>query len=101
MAALIGISFGQTKLYGRKSLEGAVACFLSCFLVAYLMFFRLDYPEQLAFWGALGATITELYNPNIISDNLSIPLVGGLCVKLIAHRLNVHIPFSISIPTSH
>lgn len=94
MAALIGISYGRIKI-GRKSLEGSIACFASCFLICVVMFWHVKWGEQLAFWGALAASITELLNPSFIDDNLSIPCVSGLAIHLIARRLDIVIPSSI------
>eukprot|EP00026_Physarum_polycephalum_P013172 Phypoly_transcript_13547.p1 GENE.Phypoly_transcript_13547~~Phypoly_transcript_13547.p1 ORF type:complete len:268 (+),score=20.47 Phypoly_transcript_13547:105-908(+) len=94
MAALVGISYGRIKI-GKKSLEGSVACFLSCFIICFLMFWHVKLGEQLAFWGALAATVTELLNPPFIDDNLSIPCVSALAIHLIALRLNIEIPNSL------
>lgn len=94
MAALVGISYGRIRI-GKKSLEGSVACFLSCFLICFLMFWHVNLVEQLAFWGAFAATMTELLNPSFIDDNLSIPCVSALAIHLIAQRLNIAIPNSI------
>jgi len=94
MAALVGISYGRIKI-GKKSLEGSVACFLSCFLICFLMFWHVKLGEQLAFWVALAATVTELLNPPFIDDNLSIPVLSALAIHLIAIRLNIEIPTSL------
>jgi len=94
MAALVGISFGRIKI-GRKSLEGSVACFISCFVIAFALFWNVSLGEQLAFWGALAATLTELLNPSWVDDNLSIPCMSGLAIQLIARRLQVTIPDAV------
>lgn len=94
MAALVGISYGRIKI-GRKSLEGSVACFLSCFLICLVFLWNVQWVEQIAFWGALAATLTELLNPSFIDDNLSIPCISGLVIQLIASRLNIAIPNSL------
>jgi len=94
MAAVVGISFGRTRI-GKKSLEGSVACFISCFLICYTIFFGIKFVEQLAFWGALVAAVTELFNPSFIDDNLSIPCMSGLAMHLIACRLEIPIPANV------
>eukprot|EP01097_Dermamoeba_algensis_P009649 TRINITY_DN6886_c0_g1_i2.p1 TRINITY_DN6886_c0_g1~~TRINITY_DN6886_c0_g1_i2.p1 ORF type:complete len:274 (-),score=32.08 TRINITY_DN6886_c0_g1_i2:130-951(-) len=90
-AALVGISYGRIKI-GKKSLEGSIACFISCFIIGSFILWRLDLCEQLAFWGALAATLTELLNPNMVDDNLSIPVISGFAIQLIASRLGITIP---------
>jgi len=94
MAALIGISFGRTRI-GKKSLEGSVACFSSCFLICYMIFFGIKFAEQLSFWGAIAAAVTELFNPSFIDDNLSIPIMSGLAMHLISLRLGIPIPHTV------
>ena len=72
-AALIGISFGKRKFtFVKKSLEGAIACFVSTFI------FALFYINPvIAFFGALGATVAELINLPV-DDNVRIPVISGL-----------------------
>lgn len=80
MAAIVGRRFGRTKLFG-KTLEGSLACFLSCFAVAWL------YPGDLFTWtqmigGALVATAFELV-PMPLDDNLRIALSAGFAMTLL------------------
>lgn len=77
-AALIGMNFGKRKfLFSKKSLEGALACFISTFI------FALFYINPLiAFFGAFGATLAELINIPV-DDNVRIPIISGLIMILI------------------
>mmetsp|Transcript_37432 Transcript_37432/g.85699 ORF Transcript_37432/g.85699 Transcript_37432/m.85699 type:complete len:321 (-) Transcript_37432:194-1156(-) len=84
-AALIGRSFGGEVLKmrkigrdGKKSIEGSLAMFTVNFLLAVTVFHEVHLREYPAFCGALIATITELYEPFNLNDNLTIPLFGGL-----------------------
>ncbi len=71
-AALVGKMWGRTKLLGRKSLEGSLACFMVCATIALV---QLQHPV-IGLIGALVATIVELL-PLQIDDNLTVPLVSG------------------------
>jgi len=88
MAALIGVSFGgevsSVKLgrAGKKSIEGSVAMFLVCFLIGCTIFASIELREYACFLGALVATITELYEPFGINDNLTIPVFASLGLQI-------------------
>ncbi len=71
-AALIGIRYGRIRL-GHKSLEGSLACFVVCLLIAV----PADLPLATKMIGAGSATIAELLPWGGLNDNLVIPLVAG------------------------
>ncbi len=76
-AALIGKQWGRTKLIAKKSLEGSLACFVVCALIALM-----KYHPVIALAGALVATLVELF-PTGLDDNLTMPLASGLVMQLI------------------
>ena len=73
-AALVGKKWGRTKLIGKKSLEGSMACFTICAICAMISLFWLNPIVGLV--GALVATLAELL-PLRIDDNLTVPLISG------------------------
>lgn len=78
-AAIVGMSFGKRKFTGmNKSLEGSIACFVSCFIFGLLW---LRNPI-LALGGALAATIAELGRIPL-DDNLKIPFGAGLVMTIL------------------
>ncbi len=78
-AALIGINFGRRKfIRNGKSLEGSLACFVSC-LIFGLFWLRNPW---LAVSGALVATVAELALINL-DDNIVIPLSSGLIMSIV------------------
>ena len=76
-AALIGKKWGRTKLFPQKSLEGSMACFLVCVLIALVKF-----NPVVAIVGALAATVVEVL-PIKLDDNLTMPLLSGLAMYLV------------------
>ncbi|HHV36516.1 MAG TPA: phosphatidate cytidylyltransferase [Candidatus Cloacimonetes bacterium] len=78
-AALIGINFGRRKfIRNGKSLEGSLACFVSCLIFGL---FWLKNP-WLAVSGALIATVAELALIKL-DDNIVIPLSSGLIMSIV------------------
>jgi dolichol kinase len=75
LAALIGRKFGRHK-FGRKSLEGSLACLAGTLLVAFV---APGLPLSMAVFGAFVATIVEAFS-GPIDDNVSVPLVSGLAM---------------------
>jgi dolichol kinase len=91
-AAMVGIPYGRTKIYHGKSLEGSIACFLVCVIIGISVFsHHIRLYEYITVFGALAATLTELFLDQI-NDNLTIPLISGLIMTLAQLRLNVQIP---------
>ncbi len=77
-AAMIGMNFGKRKFIRvNKSLEGSLACFVSCLVFGI---FWLKHP-WLALIGALTATVAELANVHL-DDNLKIPLLSALALSI-------------------
>jgi dolichol kinase len=85
VAALVGRRWGRVRLF-RKSLEGSLACFLSCLVVSYVLM-SVPPPGSTAHpvtWsallvGSLVATIVEVL-PIPLDDNFRIPLASGIAM---------------------
>jgi dolichol kinase len=78
-SAIIGKNYGKTKyMGGKKSIEGSLACFVSCLLVGLLIL-----NPFMAISGALAATFAEGYLIKV-NDNLSIPIVSGIILTLVS-----------------
>ncbi len=77
-AAMVGINFGKRKFkHMNKSLEGSLACFVSCFIFAL---FFVDNPVM-AFTGALAATLAEL-SKLPVDDNVEVPIVSAIVMTI-------------------
>ncbi|CAE7221876.1 DGK1 [Symbiodinium microadriaticum] len=85
-AALIGRSFGQSICSigigpgGKKSVEGSTAMFMTCFVFGCTLFSPVHLREYAVAIGSLVATLTELYEPLGINDNVTIPLLSGVAL---------------------
>eukprot|EP00931_Biecheleriopsis_adriatica_P080256 TRINITY_DN53610_c0_g1_i1.p1 TRINITY_DN53610_c0_g1~~TRINITY_DN53610_c0_g1_i1.p1 ORF type:complete len:285 (+),score=43.15 TRINITY_DN53610_c0_g1_i1:84-938(+) len=85
-AALIGRSFGQTVCSmkigpGRKkSVEGSAAMFMVCLVFGCTIFSQIHLREYAVVIGALAATLTELYEPFGVNDNVTIPILSGVAL---------------------
>eukprot|EP00300_Choanocystis_sp_HF-7_P007658 c15428_g1_i1.p1 GENE.c15428_g1_i1~~c15428_g1_i1.p1 ORF type:complete len:277 (-),score=44.33 c15428_g1_i1:152-946(-) len=92
-AAIIGVSFGGetcTVRVGReskKSVEGSVAMFIVCFIVGCFVFAEVHLREYAVFFGSFVATLTELYEPFKLNDNLTIPVMSGVAMIYAFHRI--------------
>jgi len=72
-AAIVGTRYGSIRIL-NKSLQGSLACFVSCYAVSRLLF-----DPTISFWAALTATFFELISSRL-NDNLSVPIFSGLMV---------------------
>lgn len=83
MASFFGILYGKShdKMQSNKSLQGAAASFIFCYLIT--LFFGLSYDANggllllFALCGAAIGSLAELISFKI-DDNLTIPLISGL-----------------------
>lgn len=88
-AALFGGRFGRTWVRARKSLEGALGCFLVCLAVALVAPLSPMWPDVpgMSVWarvaGSLVAALVE-FVPVGVDDNLGIPLLSGLAMQALA-----------------
>jgi len=83
LAALIGRRFGRHR-FGRKSVEGSLACLTGTLLVAI---FAPDLALPVALFGATVAAITEALSTRI-DDNISVPIISGLAMTLFSRILS-------------
>ncbi len=80
MAALVGRRWGRIRILD-KSLEGTLACLVSCLAIGYL--YPGDELRSLVIWtGAITATLFELL-PIPLDDNMRIPLAAGFAMTIV------------------
>ncbi len=83
VAALFGLTHGRTKIFGKKTLEGTIACLFACLLVAYILtkLPNLSFLLPVGLLGALAATIVEAL-PIEVNDNVVIPIFSGIVMQI-------------------
>ena len=84
MATAVGERFGRTKIVGGKSLEGTLAFFAAAVMSGVLLSLTaLPLPFGLLLAGAVVAAAVEVL-PLPLNDNLTIPVISGGAMELIA-----------------
>ncbi|RKY82584.1 hypothetical protein DRQ07_00935 [candidate division KSB1 bacterium] len=79
LSALVGKKWGNTVLYGNKTLEGS-AVFLLSGLIIILIVPGLDFLTGL--FGLVAAFVVDLFVVNI-DDNITIPIVSGVVMQIV------------------
>jgi dolichol kinase len=77
-AALIGMNFGKIRI-GKKSLEGSLACAVTCIVFWFFFPAGMSFVKCVAI--AVSTAILELL-PLKINDNLFVPIVTGTILEL-------------------
>lgn len=81
IATLVGEQIGRRRLRG-KSLEGSLACFISCVAIGFVFYHvGLNIPLPIILVGSVCATIGEVI-PLPIDDNLTMPLFAGAVMTI-------------------
>ena len=79
-AALVGKFLGKIKIYKKKTLEGFIACLVTCFIIAFLIV-GVDYKVLLLL--PVVISLSELFIMKL-DDNLAVPLISlGFMVILL------------------
>jgi dolichol kinase len=92
-AALIGVSFGgdvcvvKMGREGKKSVEGSVAMLIMCIIIGMIIYGNVYMAEYAVVIGAIAATLTELYEPFGLNDNITIPMISSLALQFGLSRL--------------
>jgi dolichol kinase len=80
-AEIVGRRWGRHRLSNAKSLEGSLACFVTCAAVGLVCSHLLSLGPGVAVLGALAATIVEVL-PLPLGDNLWMAPASGLVMAL-------------------
>jgi len=78
LSSLVGRRLGRHRLFG-KSIEGTLAFLGSSLIILALSSVGLSVAVPVAFI----ATLTELFTPGVLDDNLTIPIMTGLALTVL------------------
>ncbi|MCM8780710.1 MAG: hypothetical protein NC908_02150 [Candidatus Omnitrophica bacterium] len=82
-SALFGVRFGRTKIIANRSLEGSLAFFAACLLVAIVLNFTLlVLPWYVYILGALSATLIEII-PLPLDDNFTVGIFSAIIMSVL------------------
>jgi dolichol kinase len=92
-SAIVGITYGKHKISQRKSWEGSLAFFLSCFLICFVVqvFYFTNLTAAIlksSFCISLFGMIFEMI-PVRIDDNLTIPLFTAMNACLFLYYFSI------------
>ena len=87
MASYFGIRYGKDRLFGRKSLQGSLAAFITCFLISVFYFYSKDLMLDRLFIASLLAglagAISEAAPIGKLDDNLVLPILSSTLLYFI------------------
>lgn len=80
-SAIVGVTFGRDKLWGRKSLQGSLACFFTCSILCGVYFYThnimIDRLVLVSILGGVVGALSELAQFRLIDDNFSFPVFSA------------------------
>lgn len=93
ISSFFGIIYGKDKIMPNKSLQGAIACFFTCYLISlfYGIIHGADDTNLLwfAICGGVVGAIGEMLSAFNVDDNLTIPVVSGLGLTVFNYLFKV------------
>lgn len=93
VASIVGVYFGKDKLLPNKTLQGTIAAFITCFIIATIYsYIYTTNPNSIivfAFLSSIVGAISEMLGAFNIDDNLLIPIVSGGMMTLLNYSFCV------------
>lgn len=88
IASVFGILYGKDKILPNKSLQGTLAAFTVCYVIAMVYGMRFSNPNMnllcFSLLAGMIGSISELCS-RYVDDNLSIPVISGTGLYLVNH----------------
>ncbi|MFP5458543.1 MAG: diacylglycerol/polyprenol kinase family protein [Bacteriovoracia bacterium] len=93
ISSFFGIIYGKDKIMPNKSLQGAIACFFTCYLLT--LFYGIAHGAGgnnllwFAIIGGVVGSLAEMMSAFNVDDNLTIPVISGLGLTVANYLLQV------------
>ncbi len=93
ISSFFGIVYGKDKIMPNKSLQGAIAGFFTCYLIA--LFYGMSYGgagTNLLWFAILGGVVgalSEMMSAFNVDDNLTIPVISGVGLTILNYFFHV------------
>ncbi len=82
IASYFGIRYGRDKIFGRKSLQGSLAAFITCLIISLVYFYSknlmLDRLFIVSILAALAGAVAEAVPVGRLDDNLLLPVLSSV-----------------------
>lgn len=84
LASYFGVLYGKDKLIGNKSLQGSLAAFTSCAVIATVFYFSKNLMTErlliVSILSGLIGALAELIPVGKLDDNLTFPIISASCL---------------------
>jgi diacylglycerol kinase (CTP) len=93
ISSFFGILYGKDKIMPNKSLQGAIAGFFTCYLLA--LFYGITYGSYgsgllwFAILGGVVGALAEMMSAFNVDDNLTIPVISGLGLTVLNYIFHI------------
>lgn len=91
VASFVGIKWGKDRIYGNKTLQGFLACFVCCMIITaiycYTQNILVDRLVIVSIAGGILGAGAETFNWSEIDDNFTLPAVSATGLSLIFYIL--------------
>lgn len=92
-ASYFGIRFGKRKIFGPKSLEGALASFVVCTIITYVFCVKssiyLDLLLPVSLLAGVAGSASELIPVGKLDDNLTFPVLSSVMIWILFGAMNL------------
>lgn len=85
---LIGIRFGKTRIFERRTLEGSLAFVTGSLVAGHIISFFVPVPPVYIFVGAFCAAAVELFSRDL-DDNLTVGIISGLFLTVLKYFFHI------------